>query len=47
MALDGEDINLEQLKWVALMVLFNQPGQEASFSWKEDLVIDGATALLH
>jgi len=25
MALDAEDIDLEQLKWVVLMVLFNQP----------------------
>ncbi len=26
MALEAEDIDLEQLKWVVLMVLFNQPG---------------------
>ena len=26
MALDGDDIDIEQLKWVVLMVLFSQPG---------------------
>ncbi len=38
MALESEEISLEQLKWVVLMVLFNQPGQEAAFIWMEDLV---------
>jgi len=47
MALESDDVDLEQLKWVALMVLFNQPGQEASFGWKEDLVIDGPGEMLH
>ena len=35
LALDHEDIDLEDLKWVVLMVLFNQPGQEAAFAWME------------
>jgi Smg protein len=42
MALEGEEIDLEQLKWVVLMVLFNQPGRESAFAWMEDLVIDQA-----
>ena len=46
MALDAEDIDLEQLKWVVLMVLFNQPGKEAVFSWMEDFVLDRASARL-
>jgi len=36
MALDCEDIDLDDLKWVVLMVLFNQPGQEAAFAWMEN-----------
>ncbi|MEZ5671400.1 MAG: DUF494 family protein [Thiotrichaceae bacterium] len=40
MALDTEEFTLEQLKWVVLMVLFNQPGQESSLAWMEDLVYD-------
>jgi Smg protein len=35
MALDQEDIDLDDLKWVVLMVLFNQPGSEAAFAWME------------
>jgi Smg protein len=47
MALDTDDFDLEQLKWVILMVLFNQPGQEEDFSWIEDMVYDKMTGHLH
>lgn len=33
-------IDLDQLKWIILLVLFNQPGQEAAFAWMEELVFD-------
>ncbi|MBC7657840.1 MAG: DUF494 family protein [Frankiaceae bacterium] len=36
MALDQEDVDLDDLKWVVLMVLFNQPGAEAAFAWMEN-----------
>jgi Smg protein len=39
-ALETEDISLEDVKWVVLMVLFNQPGQEANYAWMEDLMFD-------
>ena len=47
MALESESIDLEQLKWVVLMVLFNQPGQETTFSWMEDFVLDREASRLH
>lgn len=47
MALDTATIDLEQLKWVVLMVLFNQPGKEPMYSWMEDFVFDGQAGLLH
>ncbi|QKT05000.1 DUF494 domain-containing protein [Ectothiorhodospiraceae bacterium 2226] len=47
MALEADDIDLDQLKWVVLMVLFNQPGQEAAFAWMEDLVFDEMAGNLH
>ncbi len=47
MALESFDIDLEQLKWVVLMVLFNQPGKESMFSWMEELVFDRQGGLLH
>ncbi len=47
MALGTDDLDLEQLKWVVLMVLFNQPGEEAAYAWMEDLVLDSMTGSLH
>lgn len=47
MALESEEIDLEQLKWVVLMVLFNQPGREAAYAWMEDLVFDESPGVLH
>ena len=47
MALETEEIDLEQLKWVILMVLFNQPGREQAYAWMEDLVFDGVQQHLH
>ena len=46
-ALESESIDLEQLKWVVLMVLFNRPGQESMFNWMEDFVFDGEAGRLH
>ena len=40
LALESTDIDVEQIKWVVLMVLFSQPGQEAAFARMEDLVFD-------
>ncbi|VAX14318.1 Protein of unknown function Smg [hydrothermal vent metagenome] len=47
MALDEDEIDIEQLKWVTLMVLFNQPGREAAFAWMEDLVFEEAPGIVH
>lgn len=47
MALEAEEIDLEQLKWVILMVLFNQPGQENAYAWMEDLVFNDMQGQLH
>ena len=35
MALDQDELDLDDLKWVVLMVLFNQPGSEAAYAWME------------
>ena len=47
MALDGDEIDIEKLKWVVLMVLFSQPGQETAFSRMEDLVFEDRSGALH
>jgi Smg protein len=47
MALEAEEITLEDLKWVVLMVLFNQPGQEANYAWMEDFMFDSDQEYRH
>ena len=47
MALETDEIDLLQLKWVVLMVLFNQPDKEAAITWMEDIVMDDFNANLH
>ena len=41
------DIDVEQVKWVVLMVLFSQPGEEAAFARMEDLVFDDNEGAVH
>ncbi len=47
LALESDEIDIAQLKWIILMVLFNQPGQEQAFVWMEDLVMDDLYGNLH
>lgn len=47
LALEAEDLTLEDLKWVVLMVLFNQPGQEANYAWMEDFMFDSEQEYRH
>jgi Smg protein len=47
MALEIEEMSLEQLKWVMWMVLFNQPGQEHAYNVLEDLVFEERQGHLH
>jgi len=47
MALDSLDIDVEQVKWVILMVLFSQPGQEVAFARMEDLVFEEDAGAVH
>ena len=47
LALDARQIDIEQVKWVVLMVLFCQPGQENALLRMEDLVFDGRAEAVH
>jgi len=47
LALETPDIDVEQVKWVVLMVLFSQPGQELAYSRMEDLVFDEGETAIH
>jgi Smg protein len=39
-ALEADEVDLDQLKWLVLMVLSSQPGQESACSRMEDIVFD-------
>jgi Smg protein len=47
LALDARQIDVEQVKWVVLMVLFSQPGQESAYLRMEDLVFDNRLNAVH
>jgi Smg protein len=47
LALDADELDTEQLKWVVLMVLSSQPGQEQAFALMEDLVLDRGARPAH
>ena len=47
MALDGQLISEEELKWIVLLVLMNRPGQELAFARMEDFVYNEIPAYLH
>ncbi|MGV3344549.1 DUF494 family protein Smg [Enterobacteriaceae bacterium LUAb1] len=47
MALDTQDFDLEDLKWVVLMVLFNIPGCENAYQQMEELLFNASEGMLH
>ena len=47
MALDTSEFDLEDLKWVVLMVLFNIPGCENAYQQMEELLFDANEGMLH
>ncbi len=47
MALGEGDIDLIDIKWVVLMVMFNQPGQEDAFAWLESDLLDEDRERIH
>jgi Smg protein len=47
LALEQEEIDLDDLKWVVLMVLFNQPGSEAAYAWMQTQMFDDEPEPVH
>lgn len=47
MALEVDQLAVDDLKWVVLMVLFNQPGQEAAFAWMENHLLEDGGEVIH
>ena len=47
LALESDDIDVEQIKWVVMMVLFSQPGNEQAYAQMEDLVFAEEPGWMH
>jgi len=47
LALPEEDMDVERLKWLVLLVLFTQPGEEEAYAWMEELIYDNLTGYAH
>ncbi|MCB1587789.1 MAG: DUF494 domain-containing protein [Xanthomonadales bacterium] len=47
MALESRPIDQDDLKWILLMVLFNQPGQEEAVAWMENLIFPEPEEMWH
>lgn len=47
MALETDDLTADDVKWIILLVLLNQPGQESAFALMEELVYNGDPGYLH
>lgn len=47
MALDSEDVDLDEVRWVVRMVLFHRPGREWAGRWLEGMALDQDAGALH
>lgn len=47
LALENDELDSEDIKWVIMLVLFARPGEEAAFAWMEDMVFAETVELLH
>ena|SRR3990167_5410585 len=47
MALDRHELNLNRIKWVVLIALFNQPDKKSALSLLQDMILSDAFSVLH
>jgi len=47
MALEADEITIEQLRWVSLIVLYNLANSDIPYSWLEDIVMDLSSSHIH
>ena len=43
----GSELSAEDVKWIALLVLLNQPGREEAFAIVEEMVYNGQSGHIH
>lgn len=47
LALDADPLDVDDVKWIVLMVLSRQPGHEAACAWMESRLLAGEGEALH
>lgn len=47
LALESDEVDVEQIKWVVMMILFSQPGNEQAYAQMEDLVFAEESGWMH
>src|SRR3990167_5147988 len=47
MALDNREVDIARIRWVVLMVLFNQPDKRSALSLLQDMILADAFDVLH
>ena len=45
-ALDVE-LDIEELKWIVMIVLYSHPGEENAYAWMESMVFDQSVSYMH
>jgi Smg protein len=43
----NHELDIEQLKWIAMIILHTHPGEENAFAWMESLVFDEIVDYMH
>jgi len=43
----GHELDIEQLKWIVMIVLHTHPGEENAYAWMESLVFDEVVDYMH
>ena len=47
LALETDEISIDQLKWVCLIVLNNLSGSDIPYHWLEDVIMDLSSSQIH
>ena len=47
MALDHREVDIARIRWVVLMVLFNQPDKKSALSLLQEMILADAFSVLH
>lgn len=47
MALDSREVDLGRIKWVILMVLFNQPDKKSALTLMQEMILADALGVIH